>query len=157
MTKTFGWEEQLDIGHSGEQLLLHGYHEPLVFASVLTYDFRGVTDGRKIELKTDTFSMSETPNFFMERWSRDDEKRHPGGPWRARRSRVDTFVYLFIRDGIYFEFRDIKALCSKLDEWIDATGAKERRIRNKHFVTVGYTVPRDILLDLCKQYKLGER
>ena len=70
------------------------------------------TDGRKgdilapdgkIELKTDFYPMSQTPNFFIERYS-SIEVLSPGGPWQAKAHGCKYFVYYYTSDKQGFVF-----------------------------------------------------
>jgi hypothetical protein len=145
----FNWKRQLEVGTNGEHLFLQGYPKPLIVSANLSYDFLRVEDGAKIELKTDTYSLSSTPNFFLERWSKEGENK-PGGPWRARRNRIDIFIYYFIQDGTFFEFTDVKKLCARADKLLGK--AREVRVKNKGYYTIGYPIPREAFSDL---YTIG--
>lgn len=153
---TFSWKNQLRVGQDGEHLILNGYHSPLVFSHNLNYDFTRLRDGAKIEVKTDTYSMEATENFFFERWGNEADKK-PGGPWRSRKHRLDIFIYFFVRDGIYFEFTDIKLLCTVIDKYIKKHKLKPIPIKNRTYITVGYKVPRKAVEALYIEHKLGER
>lgn len=155
MAKTFGFKKQLAVGTAAEEAFLRGYREPIILAHSLSYDFRRISDGAKLELKTDTYDMHKYPNFFFERWGNVDEKK-PGGPWRARRDRVDAFIYYFSQHDTYFEFIDLKELCARADKVIKRKSTKEFLIKNKGWITQGYAVPRSEFSDLYVQYQLRE-
>jgi hypothetical protein len=149
----FSFKKQLAVGSAAEEAFLSGYREPIILAHHLTYDFKRISDGAKLELKTDTYDMHKYPNFFLERWGNVAEKK-PGGPWRARRDRVDVFIYFFSQHGVYFEFIDIKELCARADKVIKRKSTKEFMIKNKGWMTHGYAVPRIDFSDLFTQYTL---
>lgn len=74
------------------------------------YDLLHV-DGRKVELKTEHYDHTTTPNFFMEveAWG------NVGGPWRARRDKVDIYVHLFpLPHPKAYIWEDVPALCNTL-------------------------------------------
>lgn len=154
-TKVYSWKKQLDFGKSAERDFLSLYHEPLILSPNLKHDFTVISTGERLELKTDDWEMSNTPNFFLERYSNHFEET-PGGPWRARKHRVNRFVYYFIRDGVYFEFKDLKKLCARADKYIRAKKLKPIFIKNVGWITSGYKIPRDELADLYIVHKLSD-
>jgi hypothetical protein len=149
----FSWKKQLEVGQHGEHLLLTNYHTPLAPATTLTYDFIRLVDGGKVEVKTDTYSMAKTPNFFFERWGNVEEKK-PGGPWRARRHGIDEFTYFFVMDYVYFVFSSPKELCARADKLIRQKGSEEKYIKNRAYVTMGYALPREEFSDLYVEYHI---
>lgn len=148
--KSFGWKEQLKVGTRGEELFIQNYHSPLVIVPEHKVDFRRVTDGKTIELKTDTYNIAKTPNFFWERFS-DVHKKTPGGPWRARKDRVDIYCYYFVRHNLYFEFTDIKRLCKELEKLTKRQGLVF--VKNRAWITGGYTVPREKVAHLYTEHQ----
>jgi len=106
-------------------------------------------DGLRVEVKTDWYALDKTEFFFMERWS-DVDKEKPGGPWQSF-GKSDIFVYLFIRDGVYFEFPDMPALLDRLEE-LTAT-LKLIRIPNRGYAGGGYKVAIKDLTDLFIDYR----
>jgi len=139
----FQFKDQLSIGGSGEELFL-SLHPWLNKADGIKFDFeRG---GKSVELKTDTYSMKSTPNFFMERYS-DTERGTFGGPWRAARDDVSYFVYMYLPQQTCFWF-DSKELVKFLDEY--CKGKRLVEIPNKTWMTTGYLVPRVAVEHLVK-------
>jgi hypothetical protein len=131
----FKFNDQLSVGGSGEELFL-SLHPWLNKADGIKFDFE--RDGKTVELKTDTYSMKSTKNFFMERYS-DTDRGTPGGPWRAAKDNVSYFVYMYLPQRTCFWF-DSKQLVSFLDEY-----CKDQRlveIPNKTWLTTGFLVPR---------------
>ena len=139
----FQFTEQLTVGGSGEGLFLK-LHPWLTKADGIKYDFE--FKGRSIELKTDTYSMDSTQNFFMERYS-DTERGTFGGPWRAARDDVDSFVYMYLPQRRCFWFQS-RELIDFLDVY--CKGKRLVEIPNKTWVTTGYLVPRKAVLHLVK-------
>ena len=82
MGKKFDFNTQLSTGNIGEDHFkqLYSNLNP-VKSEDLKYDFK-LSNGSTVELKTDTYDMEDTPNFFMEYYS-DMKKLKIGGPWRA--------------------------------------------------------------------------
>lgn len=155
--KDFTFEGQLHVGSAGEQAFLDKYPHPLTISVDLRWDFIRVTDGARVELKTDTYDPAKFPNFFFERFS-DEVAETLGGPWRARKDRVPVFVYLFEKTGTYYEFTDLKGLCTHLDKGIAKGLYKEFRVKNKGrgggWVTLGYAVPRESVKEFFVKGKL---
>lgn len=129
--------------------MLEHYHSPLLTYPERAFDFWRV-DGKKVEVKTDWYSLDSTEFFFIERWS-DVDKKKPGGPWQSQ-DKADIFVYLFIRDGVYFEFDDMDALVNRLEDLTKKL--KLIRIRNRGYSGGGYKVPLADLADLYVDYRL---
>jgi hypothetical protein len=161
----YSFADQLKVGEWGEATLLEYYPHPLVplapadglvggLKARRKADFWRVSDGGLVEVKTDTWSMDATPNFFMERYS-DREKQSPGGPWRALQDGISSFVYLFPKDRTWFEFQDLRSLCGLLDELIASKQAKKRTIPNRTWITEGWLVARDKLTNLCTRSSYG--
>lgn len=109
----------------------------------IVYDL--LWSGKSIELKTDTYSMSSTENFFMEKYSNDKDYAL-GGPFRAAKDCVDYFCYLFINDRMIFWFEPLP-LVNFLETYI--IGQKPKEIKNVKWTTIGYTVPREDCQKLC--------
>lgn len=146
----FSFDKQLVVGDRGEELFLERYPTKITIYTGREYDFTCSATGKKIELKTDTYNMTKTPNFFMERYS-DVNRKTVGGPWRAVRDNVDIFCYYFVRHNCWFQFNNLPALTERLDELTAKQGLIY--IKNKGWVTGGYTVKRDALEDLYDIYE----
>jgi hypothetical protein len=151
--KVFSWKEQLAYGLQAQKDFHDIYHRAITAATTLAYDFKVVSTGEKLELKTDDWDHEITPNFFFERWS-VWEKERPGGPWQSRAKRVDCFVYYFARNRVYYEFRDVKALCKALDRIIRKEKLGLVMIKNQGYHTAGYKIPRHLLEDLYDVYEV---
>jgi hypothetical protein len=144
------FKKQLTVGDRGEELFMEHYHSPLIVYPEHKADFKRVSDGKLVELKTDTYNMEKTPNFFWERWG-DVHKEKPGGPWRALADRVPIFVYMFVRHNVYYEFSDLKALCKLLDQLTEKKGMIY--IKNRNWITGGYAIPRELVKHLYKEHR----
>ncbi len=142
----FDFKAQLEVGSRGEELFLEHYPRRLEVYEGREYDFTVKCNKHKLELKTDTYNINKTVNFFFERYS-DVHLKTPGGPWRAHKDNVDIFCYYFVRHNTWFEFRDIPALIKRLDEVINKN--QLIFIKNKGWITGGYKVPREKIIDLC--------
>jgi hypothetical protein len=105
-----------------------------------------------VELKTDFYDMSETPNFFFERWS-DRDKAKPGGPWQALLNGSEWFVYFFIKNDCAFWFET-----DKLVNELERITAKLKLVDivNVKWVTQGFRVPRAELKDIAVEQKIKE-
>lgn len=144
--KVFDFRKQLKFGQEAEELFQKYYPRRLEPAKDLTYDFLISSSRQKLELKTDSYNMLKTGNFFMERFS-DVRKRSPGGPWRSVKDKIDIFCYLFSQNRTWFEFRKIPELVEELN--ILTKDTQMTYVKNRTWVTGGFLVPREKLLNLC--------
>ena len=142
----FQFGAQLRVGDRGEQWLSSNYHELLTPYAPHDYDFVDA-QGRPLELKTESRSLSDTPNFFVERWS-DLDKQKPGGPWQSLDKGVQVLVYLFYPSQTYFVFEDIPVLI----DTIISLDLKPKIIQNVRYRASGFVVPRSALAHLYKEY-----
>lgn len=142
---TWNMQKQLGVGAAGEALFLKHWPDKAVRHPV----FKGPdfldSKGRILEVKTDTYPMQKTPNFFMERWS-DRESGKPGGPWQAHLKGATCFVYMFIGDRTWFVCEDLPQLCTELDGLIGAGKLRPKQVMNRGWITEGYAVPRVALV-----------
>lgn len=117
--KVFYFERQNRIGKLGESHFLSFYQFlPISRADGRKYDF--TLDGQlTVELKTDTWLMSDSPNIFVELYSNAETETY-GGIHRAKHDGVDFFVYYFINNGIFLWY-DVEEMysivCENLDRW----------------------------------------
>jgi hypothetical protein len=147
MDKLFDFDEQLNVGNDGESVFAKHYARlKPVKSTDRKIDFI-LGDGRSVELKTDTYDMEKTPNFFMEIFG-DIDAEKIGGPWRAMQDGVDLFVYFFPKNKTFFWFKTV-ALCRKLDELVAQQNLTPKEIRNKGWSARGYVVPRNLLKSVC--------
>lgn len=137
----FQFKDQLSVGASGESIF-HSLYPKLEKADGIKFDFS--YKNKSVELKTDTYSMAKTPNFFMERYS-DVERGTNGGPWRAAHDNVDYFVYMYLKERKCFWFNP-KALVEFLNTYVK--GKSIVSIPNKTWTTTGYLVPRTVVNSL---------
>lgn len=156
-SKTWDFKDQLKVGTRGEELMLQHYHSPLILIPEHYADFKRVTDGKIVELKSDTYNIEKTPNFFWEVWS-DLKGKKPGGPWQSKEHKVQVFIYYFVRHNTYFEF-DLKELLKFLQPHADKRndGGGWIFVKNKAWTTAGFTIPREDMKHIYKQYTFDSR
>lgn len=145
--KIFDFKKQLAYGNKKELEFIEIYPKQLVIADSRKYDF-DLKNGKTLELKSDNYDADKTTNFFMERYS-DMYKKTPGGIWRAAEDDIDIFIYWFPKNKLYFEFTKLKNLAKVLDKITD--GMYVQTVRNASWITAGYKVPRDLLLNHYKR------
>lgn len=152
MPKNDKWDfkKQLEVGDRGEQLFMEYYPRKLEIYPGREYDFTVKSSREKLELKTDTYNINKSNNFFFERFS-DVHRKTPGGPWRSLKDDIDIFCYYFVRHNVWYEFRDIPELIYRLDDLTKKQGLIY--IKNRGWVTGGYKVDRDALDDLYDIYE----
>lgn len=149
--RMFSFGRQKAIGQAGEARFLAHYQD------VHRLDGRGGdfvgNSGRQIELKVDSRTTEQTPNFFMERWS-DVDAGKPGGPWQAKEKGLYYFVYTFASGECFW--MEVKPLVRFLNRTADTYQSRE--ILNRAWKGFGYLVPRERLshlvvkMDLLPQY-----
>jgi len=148
------FKDSLVLGDRGEKLLLDTYS----YLKPANCDAHDVVDTRynsTVEIKTDYYPMSKTPNFFIEKYS-DDYKFKAGGLDRAAIHKTDIFLYQFINDKTIFWFDDIPKALVIVDKFVREHNLQLIKIPNKGYNTLGYKIPRYILSDVFKEIKLGD-
>lgn len=152
MTRTFDFTEQELKGKDGELKLIKEYPELFKLYVENDTDLICKTNQKRVELKTDYYDMSKTPNFFMERVS-VDRTGSPGGPWQALENNSDVFIYFFKQNSKLFIFNDVAKLVKRLDTV--TAGERLVPVKNKGYNTLGYKVFRFQLKDLYHEADLG--
>lgn len=155
--KTHEFEKSKIVGDLGEQLILSTYSKDLEFAGGVINDFL-IRDGRYMELKTDTYDMNTTPNFFMERYS-DDRKFKAGGPWQALEKESHVYLYFFAKNRKLFWFDNVTDLVYRLESFqnmMTLCPIYNTARYGKGYNTLGYKVRRSLLRDLYIEINLGD-
>jgi hypothetical protein len=134
------FQKDLLTGQAGEELL-HKMFPELVRLDGKHADFI-TPDFQTLELKSDSYSMGKTKNYFIERWS-DVYKKRPGGLWQAFGRGTNYFAYLYVPDKTCFVFRT-----HELITFLEQHKFSEVYIRNRGWTTSGYKVPRALVAHL---------
>ncbi len=145
------FKKDLERGKRGEALLVEHCHlslQPNKDPDERRWDYESAS-GLKVEIKSDYWPTS-TGNFFMEFYS-DIARKKPGGPWRAYQDEVDVFIYFYPKERVYYYFRNIEALCERLNQLLDKFDGIV--VHNTRWQTLGYKVPREELADLFEVYE----
>ncbi len=150
MTKQFNFKTQLEVGQAGEAEFMERYPHKLQVHPDRDGDFVD-SKGRKLELKTDTYDMRKTPNFFIERWSVLDKEK-PGSLWQAHEHGCQIFCYYFVTNKTYFKIDNIPSAIQKVEKWIEETKPSLVYVKNRGYITAGYKVPRSVLAGLTTEY-----
>lgn len=154
--KVYGWKEQLTIGEQGEQsfqaLWKSNFHNSLIKSPVRDYDFL-TEDGLKVELKSDNYHPSKTPNFFFERFSVLSQQK-PGGPWQSWEKGADLFIYQFVLTSEAYIFRNIPELIQTIDHLVHEHELKPRKVANRTYFASGYAIQRSLFENLYDYIKL---
>lgn len=148
----FDFQEQIKVGDQGEKMFQELWHEKIKLHPGRDGDFISEL-GVKYELKTDTYPLIKTPNFFIERYS-DGSRKTPGGPWQAVEHGCGKFLYLYKNDKILFEFSELAKLCEYLDQYLE--NKSYIQIKNKGWTTIGYKVPREDLKQFWRKHVLAK-
>ncbi len=141
------FKSSLDKGAAGE--VIFAEVSGLLRLDGRKHDFVDKETGETYELKTDSYDMAKTKNFFIETWS-DAERRKEGGPRQALRNGSCYWVYFFVKNRTYFIF-ETAALCKTLEQLYKKHAFKEVSIPNKSWTTVGLLVPRELLTTIAKE------
>ncbi len=159
--KVFNFKDQLRIGDIGESDFTKIYEklEPVKSVKNRKIDFT-LNNGKTVELKTDSYPMAKTVNFFMEKNTiLPDGTELMGGPWRSKEHKLSYFVYYYMNDKVFFWF-DPVTLCKYLDKYIKKNKVKPIAIPNRDgkgqtFRSYGYKIPRADIVDvLLKEHKV---
>ncbi len=106
-----------------------------------------INGNESVELKSDSYKMKDTGNFFIETCG-NETTGAPGGPYRALKDNIHWFVYLFIQDKTFFWFKPAQMVRS-VNQYVSQTGIVPKRIINKTWVGLGYLIPRDVISNIC--------
>jgi len=155
----FHFDRQLTVGNDGEALFKQCYAHlnpiksqdfkiDFTLGNMATLSEKAILHvGNTIELKTDSYQMSKTNNFFIELYGNEKTKA-AGGPFRSVLHNVDYFVYFFVKDMTFFWFRP-SDLVAAVQTYIKKHRLVPKRIINKTWVGIGYLIPRASLQDIC--------
>lgn len=139
------FSDSVQHGDAGEALFLEANPEYRKGRYDSYTDFQSDLNGTTVELKTDTYSMERTPNFFIERYS-SDQTMLPGGPYRNLNTTYWVYYFLEQDTAFWFHPRD-------LVERIHELGLDDENtlvpIRNRGYNTLGWKIPRSAVEDLA--------
>lgn len=150
MSVVHNFKASLAKGALGEELFLK-MHPTATRTDGRKSDFI-LADGTKLELKTDSYSMDSTPNFFIELYS-DVDRAKPGGPVQALSHGSTRWAYLYIQDKTMFVF-DTQELIERIEVLLKTGLYKKRSIPNRSWTTVGVLIPRAAIQDLATVHQL---
>lgn len=143
MSKLHNFKQSKLIGQKGESIFLT-FNPDIIQLSGLKADFISKTTNTKYELKSDSYDMNKTKNFFIERWSKPGK---PGGPYQAKQSGSHVYVYFFVKNYTAFFF-NIDRLLAKLETLNLDVDFKLCSVQNEGYTTQGYKIPRELLEDV---------
>jgi hypothetical protein len=141
--KVFGFKNQLKVGNKGENYFIKCYHKLNPRKSSSKEIDIIIEDNKKVELKSDSYSMDKTPNFFLEKIGNNVSGKL-GGAHRAVADGIDWFVYLYMNDKTFFWFKP-----EDLKNFIDSNKQlEEKRVLNKSYHSIGVLIPRELVKHL---------
>lgn len=148
MSKVHKFRESLAVGSAGEALFCK-YRPEWERLDGRKHDFVNKLTGDTLELKTDTYDMKQTRNFFIERYGHL-EKLKPGGPWQAQVNGSTFWSYLFVQNMTLFTWQT-----SQLVALLDSMKLpRPSYIYNPGYVTLGYKIERGLLMPIGTESKL---
>lgn len=104
------------------------------------------------EIKTDTYCSG---NFFIERYS-DVDLKTAGGPWQAKDRGDKFYVYYFMNMSRLYVF-GVSSLLEAVEELRKTNFYKSHEIKNKGWVTQGWTIPIEHITKNCKAYAMYKK
>ena len=139
------FSSSLKKGQIGEEILMN------LWPGLIRLDGRKADfitpDGELMELKTDSYNMSSTDNFFIELLS-DIDRNAPGGPAQAALHGSSLWCYMYSQNETMFVFNTFELL--ERVKTLVATGLyRTVDIPNKSWTTRGVLIPRAVLIDLA--------
>lgn len=144
------FKKSLAIGHAGEEALLLLIPE-LTRLDGRKADFINEQTGETYELKTDSYDIGKTPNFFIETAS-DAAKGTPGGPFQALEHGSKYWLYMYSKNKVLFTFETLS-----LVQWLEANANYPLiRIPNLTWTTLGMKVPREHLKHLYTERRFEQ-
>lgn len=128
-------------GQKGEELLLEVW-PGLTRLDGRKHDF--VTeDGETLELKTDSYSVDKTQNFFIELVS-SIQGFKVGGPAQALKNGTTYWVYLYSTSKVMYVFETEK-LVKEINKLLLTERVELCLIPNRTWTTIGAKIPRRLL------------
>ena len=142
------WATDLSRGKRGEDIICKRFN--CEKADGRKYDLVTPT-GKTLEVKTDFYRMSTTPNFSIERFS-NSEFETDGGIYKSAKDGVDRFAYFFIKDRIVY-FWEVVDLMKAVEEHVKLHNPRKSYVRNEkggeEYYTLNYLIPRKHLEGVC--------
>jgi hypothetical protein len=137
--KVHNFQKSLKIGKKAENEFFELFKDKVEQLDGYVADFKILKNGKTIELKTDSYDPTKTPNLFAEKFSYNEE---PGGAFQALKKGTDYYVYWFPITMEFFVYKT-SSLVDKLNElypdpWLI-------NIRNQAHITRGFLVKRELL------------
>lgn len=142
------FKKDLARGVAGEELLLSLW-PILKRTDGRTGDF--LLRGKKMEVKSDSYGIGGSPNFFMERYS-NVGKQSNGGIWQANEHSCSYLFYWYPSDKIGWLF-NVKKLLAYMNK--NESNFRKVYVNNVNYCTLGYLVKRDELALLGREMKFG--
>lgn len=146
--KTFYFSKQKKFGDKGENKFIEFYQKELKARAGdgKTIDIL-INENESVELKTDSYGLEDTENFFIERYGNIDKKKD-GSVWRGSTDKIKWFVYYYIKDNTFFWF-DVE----KLKDFVDKNDNlfQVREVKNPGYSSMGYLVPRETVKHLVER------
>jgi len=140
----YNFRSSLAIGKAGEAIFAN--HFPMLTPlNGRKSDFIDQVSKELWELKTDSYDMAKTKNFFIEHYS-DIERGKLGGIWQSATHGTTYWCYMFSKNETLFVFilEDLVAFMEKT-----LLNYEIREIKNKTWVTTGFLVPREAVQHLA--------
>lgn len=143
------FQSSLRKGQAGEELLL------TLWPGLTKLDGRRsdfvTSEGETVELKTDSYTVEKTANFFIELVS-DLQRFKVGGPAQALNNKTTYWVYLYPASKVLYIFETDK-LVKEIHKLLLTEKLVPCLIPNKSWTTMGIKVPRELLSHIYTERK----
>lgn len=142
MSKVHDFQKSLKIGKKAENEFFELFKDKIIQESGYLADFTIKKNKKTIELKRDSYDPTKTKNFFIERFSYNEED---GGPYQSLKKNIDYYIYWFPITNEFFCF-EVKNLV----RWLQKNYEQPYllNIYNTSHVTKGFLVPREELEEI---------
>lgn len=137
--KTFTFRKQFNLGNKGEDFFIECYKNINARKGDGKIIDLIINENESVELKYDSYSMSNTENFFIERYG-NYEKLKDGSVWKSSLDKIQYFVYCFAPDKTFFWFK-VEELKKYMEE--NMYQFEQRTVKNPGYCSLGFLVNRE--------------
>lgn len=141
------FKSSLAKGQKGEELLLKVW-PGLTRLDGRKHDFVDA-QGKTYELKSDSYSIEKTKNFFIELVS-NIQGFKVGGPAQALKNETDFWIYMYPTSNVMFIFNTTE-LVEEINKLLISEQLQLSLIPNRGYSTIGVKMPRELLKHIYKE------
>lgn len=142
--KVFSFQKQFKKGVKGEDFFVECYKDINARRGDGKIIDLLVNENDSVELKSDSYSMERTENFFIERYG-NYQKLKDGSIWRSSLDKIRYFVYCYAPDKKFYWF-NVEDFKKYMDDNLHKF--EQREIKNPGYTSLGFLVPRETVKEL---------